>query len=285
MAARSLPRLLVACCAAVAGFSCSSRNTSSRPDPHVEPANRVPPSEEPDEVDRVAPLDEGAWVFADAPVTATAPAAKATLKVRKSAATGSMDELACNKALKALKIPHVRAPGAAKIGQPIVVTGPIGGVDFDTGRPYEKRTAATGDAIDCRLAVALVDLAHVVKKHGVTTVLVKSFHRPGQKIVDAGAPLRHRIGFAIDVSGFKTKSGEVWNVQKDFHGKVAQATCGAGAAKPIPDSAAARELWSIFCQIVATEAFDSGISPNYNAAHFDHVHFDLTHDHPILFFP
>jgi len=217
-----------------------------------------------------------------APTTTTVAAMTAP---RKSVSIGSLDELACNKALKAHKIPHVRAAGAAKIAQPIIVTGPIEGVDFDTGRPYAQRTAATGDAIDCRLAVALVDLAKVVKKHSITTVMVKSFHRPNQKIDSPSAPLRHRVGFAIDIAGFKTKSGDVWNVQKDFHGKIGTATCGTNASKPNPDTKVSRELWAVFCQIVATESFDSGISPNYNAAHFDHVHFDLTHDHPVLFFP
>jgi hypothetical protein len=211
--------------------------------------------------------------------------AAAPAKPRKSVTIGNMDELACNKELKKLKIPHVRAVGAAKIDQPIIVTGAINGVHFDTGRPYKQRTIATGDAIDCRLAVSLYDLTKVVKKHGITTVLVKSFHRPNQVIVDPNAPLRHRIGFAIDIAGFKTKKGQVWNVEKDFHGKVGQQTCGANAAKPVPDSKVARELWAMFCQINATQSFDSGIGPNYNASHFDHVHFDLTTDHPILFFP
>ena len=206
-------------------------------------------------------------------------------KPRKSVLVGNMDELECNKELKKLKIPHVRAPGAAKIDQPIILTGPINGVDFDTGRPYKQRSIAAGDAIDCRLAVSLYDLTKVAKKHGIATVIVKSFHRPNQAILDPNAPLRHRIGFAIDIAGFVTKKGKTWNVEKDFHGKIGQTTCGSSAAKPSPDTKVARELWSVFCEVVASTSFDSGISPNYNASHFDHVHFDLTTDHPILFFP
>lgn len=209
----------------------------------------------------------------------------ATAGTRKSQQIGALDEASCFKALKKHKIPHVKAPGAPKIEFPIIITGPIGGVHFDTGRPYAERSIGMGDAVDCRLAVALVDLARIVKKHGIHTVLVKSFHRPTQQILDPAAPLRHRIGFAIDIAGFKTKKGDVWNVQHDFHGKIGQQTCGANAAKPVPDSKVSRELWAMFCQIAATEAFDSGINPNYNASHFDHMHFDLTTDHPILFFP
>lgn len=205
--------------------------------------------------------------------------------LRKSVTIGGMDEASCLKALKKAKISFSKAPGAPKIEFPIILTGPIEGVHFDTGRPYAQRTIAQGDAIDCRLAVSLIDLAKTVKKHTISTVLVKSFHRPTQQIVDPGAPLRHRIGFAIDIAGFKTKKGQVWNVEHDFHGKIGQQTCGTAAAKPNPDSKVARELWAVFCQVSATEAFDSGINPNYNASHFDHMHFDLTTDHPILFFP
>jgi hypothetical protein len=204
---------------------------------------------------------------------------------RKSHIIGALDDVACLKSLKKHKVPFVKAPAAAKIEQPIIITGPIEGVHFDTGRPYDKRTAAAGDAVDCRLAVSLVDLAKVVKKHTITHVIVKSFHRPNQPILDPGAPLRHRIGFAIDIAAFKTKKGQTWSVEHDFHGKIGQTTCGTTAAKPSPDAKESRELWAMFCQIAATEAFDSGINPNYNASHFDHMHFDLTTDHPILFFP
>lgn len=245
-------------------------------------------------VPRVAELEiPGEGEAYDAPLDLVAPDdddddpgfVLAAASVRKSVTIGALDDASCAKALKKHKIPHVRAPGAPKIEQPILLRGAIAGVHFDTGRPYAKRTIAAGDAIDCRLAVALVDLAKVVKKHGISTVLVKSFHRPTQAILDPSAPLRHRIGFAIDIAGFKTKKGAVWNVQHDFHGKIGQATCGTNAAKPVPDSKVARELWAMFCQIGATEAFDSAISPNYNQSHFDHMHFDLTADHPLVFYP
>jgi len=215
----------------------------------------------------------------------TARASTAIGKTRKSVAIGNMDELECFQELKKLKIPHVRAPGAPKIEMPIILTGPILGVHFDTGRPYKERSIGTGDAIDCRLAISLHDLAKVAKKHGIAKILVKSFHRPNQQILDPNAPLRHRIGFAIDIAGFKTKKGKTWIVKDDFNGKIGQHTCGSLAAKPNPDTKTARELWTMFCEIAATGSFDSGISPNYNASHFDHVHFDLTADHPILFFP
>ena len=221
-----------------------------------------------------------------APVVPAAQASPATTgKPRKSVSIGNMDELECFAQLKKLKIPHVRAPGAPKIEMPIILRGPINGVNFDTGRPYKERTIATGDAIDCRLAVSLYDLTKVVKKHGVKTVIVKSFHRPNQAILDVNAPLRHRIGFAIDIAGFKTKKGATWIVKDDFNGKIGQATCGSMAAKPSPDTKVARELWTMFCEVASTGAFDSGINPNYNASHWDHEHFDLTTDHPILFFP
>src|SRR5690242_11364238 len=60
-----------------------------------------------------------------------------TGKPRKSVSIGNMDELECFGELKKLKIPHVRAPGAPKIDMPIILTGPINGVHFDTGRPYK----------------------------------------------------------------------------------------------------------------------------------------------------
>src|SRR5258708_8929788 len=91
-----------------------------------------------------------AWIATDAPRPAFA-----STGTRKSVVIGNMDELECFKELKKLKIPHVKADGAPKIEMPIILTGPILGVHFDTGRPYQERTIATADAIDCRLAVSL----------------------------------------------------------------------------------------------------------------------------------
>lgn len=255
----------LALCLAAASADVGARAPASQPEaPPPGEAYDAPPAAEAD--------DAFAFAFAGSPT-------------RKSHQLGAMDETTCLKALKKHKVSFVKAPTAAKIEQPIIITGPIAGVHFDTGRAYANRNVAAGDACDCRLALALVDLANVVKKHTITHVVVKSFHRPNQPILDPGAPLRHRIGFAIDIAGFKTKKGDMWSVEHDFHGKIGQATCGTTAAKPNPDSKVARELWAIFCQVVATQAFDSGINPNYNASHFDHIHFDLTTDHPILFFP
>lgn len=258
--------------AAVVAVACLASHQASAAAPFELPPEPPEPGEAYDAPRAEDGGDDGDYVLAGAPS-------------RKSHVIGALDDVGCLKTLKKHKISFVKAPGAAKIEQPIILTGPIGGVHFDTGRPYDKRTAAQGDAIDCRLAVSLVDLAKVVKKHTITHVIVKSFHRPNQAILDPGAPLRHRIGFAIDIAGFKTKKGKTWSVEHDFHGKIGQTTCGTTAAKPNPDSKESRELWAMFCQIVATEAFDSGINPNYNASHFDHMHFDLTTDHPILFFP
>ena len=81
--------------------------------------------------------------------------------------------------------------GAVGVASPVRVTGPIGGVRFVTpGRksPY--------GILDCRLALALADLAEILKRHDVVEVRVDNMYAPrppaGQEEAD-----QHAYGLAM----------------------------------------------------------------------------------------
>ncbi len=84
---------------------------------------------------------------------------------------------------------------------------------------------------------------------------------------------RHPAGLAIDMGGVKKRDGRWLSVSGHFDGKIGQKTCGAGA--PLAESADARELRAIVCEARAEGVFTYALTPNFDADHVDHVHFEI----------
>jgi len=74
-----------------------------------------------------------------------------------------------------------------------------------------------------------------------------------RKIAGSSSWSQHSFANAIDVEGLIFKDGERLTINKDWH------------SQPI-----LQELASTAC-----DRFNVVLSPNYNAAHKDHLHFDL----------
>jgi len=66
------------------------------------------------------------------------------------------------------------------------------------------------------------------------------------------------------------------HVEKDFGGRIGAETCGPSAEPPNPPTKEALELRAIVCEIDRARIFTTILTPNYNRAHFNHVHLDLT---------
>lgn len=109
------------------------------------------------------------------------------------------------------------------------------------------------------------------RKPGKTRILPKSEERAHGKWAPPGT--RHPAGLAIDVGILKRQDGTQLNVAAHFLGKIGERTCGDGAR--IPESADARELRDIVCSARESEVFTYALTPNFNADHFDHFHFEI----------
>lgn len=84
---------------------------------------------------------------------------------------------------------------------------------------------------------------------------------------------RHPAGLAIDVALLHRRDGRWLSVQHDFHGRIGAKTCGEGA--PMPESPDARELRALVCESSDLGLFTYVLTPDYNAAHFDHFHMEI----------
>jgi hypothetical protein len=84
---------------------------------------------------------------------------------------------------------------------------------------------------------------------------------------------RHPAGLAIDVGLLHKRDGRWINIARDFHGRIGAKTCGNGA--PMPENAQAVELRAIICEAASLGLFTYVLTPDYNAAHADHLHMEI----------
>lgn len=237
---------------------------------------------------------------------ATAPSAQGKPKVKfhqdwarhPSARYAAMSAEQCRAALERRKIafePVRRAPGVLA---PVRLPQGVGGVLYRTALPAHQRASNPNDVFDCRLALALSDFSRILRVHDVAEVLMYSAWRPPPAAWPEGKlARRHPGGLAIDPYRFVKRRvddafAEEWlDVERDFVGRRGAPVCGEGAGKPagrgargatgrgtsgLPADAAARELRSIVCEAADQHIFTSILTPNYDRAHKNHLHLEVT---------
>jgi hypothetical protein len=196
----------------------------------------------------------------------------------------------CLASLRQRRVPFQEVGATGQIARPLRLTGPVRGVafklsprpepvgldpDLGTSSPPEMRSPAS--IADCRLLLAVDDLAQVLKRHNVIEVeYLSMFRQKGVGWVKKGK--RHPSGRAIDVSALKLRDGRSISVAFDWHGRVGQKTCGIGAAKPTKDTEEARLLRDIVCELDDQGAFNLVLTPHYDWGHRDHFHLEVRSD-------
>lgn len=138
----------------------------------------------------------------------------------------------------------------------------INGLTLDRSlTPYSQTLSMT-----CPLAAALhvwerhvvIPAAHKYLKQDVTRI--ETFGSYSCRRVNGAKEGRwsnHAKGDAVDISGFRLKDGSVVSVEEDFHAKTAEGRF-------------LREIRDKGCKL-----FSATLSPDYNAQHADHFHFDM----------
>lgn len=183
--------------------------------------------------------------------------------------------------------PVARAPGVLL---PVRLPEGAGGVVYRTGAPAHARAESPGDVFDCRLALALADLGAILAAKGVVEARILSAWRPDRRLVapaslagPAAPLLRHPGALAVDVERLgKGPPGEgaprTWiDVEHDFGGALGAPVCaGAGAPAGQAETPAGKELRAVVCEAAARHLFTAILTPNYDRAHKNHVHLELT---------
>jgi hypothetical protein len=183
----------------------------------------------------------------------------------------AISEEFCLAELSERGVPFERVAPTRGVETPIRFAGPVRGITFvQTFRPeLDPRAPAT--VLDCRLGLAIDDLAVILARHQVIEVEYLSMWRPGFR----RPGVRHGAGRAIDVATVKLSDGASYSVQRDFQGRIGAQTCGYGAEEPRRPTDASAFWRTTVCELADLRSFNIVISPNYDRGHRDHLHLEV----------
>jgi hypothetical protein len=176
----------------------------------------------------------------------------------------------CRAELKKKQI-ETKAPKAAPktILVPLRLAGPLHGVRFITApapSPY--------GIVDCRLVLALDELASVLSTFDVVTIRIDNLYRPRAKLPGSHKRSQHAYGLAADITSFTLADGRTLSVEDDWHATIGEKACGPDAVMSDPDDESIA-LRNIVCEIARRGLFHHLLTPGFNAAHRTHFHFDI----------
>jgi hypothetical protein len=186
---------------------------------------------------------------------------------------GNLSATQCRAAAQKLGDAVTRAGQAASgVATPMRVAGTIGRVRFIT----PPKSVPYG-VMDCRLVVLLEPFAKVLAEHGVIAAHIGSSYRPRAHIAGKRKPSQHSYGLALDIMALTFDDGLTVELGRDWQGAVGEPVCGPEAKLEHPTPAAVR-LRDVACAVARAGIFHRILTPNYNAAHASHFHFDIARD-------
>lgn len=202
-----------------------------------------------------------------------------------SAQYAAMTAPKCLEELARRGIDHTVEKPSPGVLAPVRLPKDVGGVVYRTAAPAHTREKGPHDVFDCRLVLALSDFSKILKEHAVDEVLLYSAWRPPPpKWPEGKLATRHPGALAIDAYRFGKKldpgqreKDRVWlDVARDFKGKIGSPACGPGSAPPKGAPEAAKKLRAIVCAAADEHLFTTILTPNYDRAHYNHFHLEVT---------
>jgi hypothetical protein len=230
-----------------------------------------------------APLPDKALLAKTAPVAKPRPRENPYLEVPDRAFAESTlafryANLSDDDALAELRrrgIPWTPAtPPMPGVRTPIRLLGPLHGVNIHSTLAEAARATSVFEILDARLAIALDDFTSLLAKHDVVEIVHYTMYRPPSELsADPKNQIRHPAGLAIDVGGFRKRDGRWLAVGLHWPSAIGQKTCGEGAREHWTREA--RELVSIVCEAKDHRLFHFMLTPDFDAAHADHLHLEI----------
>ncbi len=186
----------------------------------------------------------------------------------------AMTQDECEAELTAREIPFHRETAKGVLA-PVRLDGPLHGVTFRTNQNAADRATTIWEIADCRLVLALDDFAEILAAHDIVEVRHYSMYRKAPDRWPADRlGTRHTGGLALDAARFIKSDGSKLDVLDDFKGRRHRKVCGKEA--PTGKTEAARELREIVCAALDVGMFSVILTPNFNRAHRNHFHLEVT---------
>jgi hypothetical protein len=199
-----------------------------------------------------------------------APLATATLDV----VVGDPEVTTCRGWLDLYGIPYTVGPPSVGVPDPVTIDLPVNGMPF---RYAANTTQRTRFFMDCSLARSLVEAAPFWRSRGVVEVADIGVYN--YRCIGGGTPpdcpngiSQHAYAKAIDLAAFELVDGTTFTVETDWViDPTAERTCEAATSSD-------KDAWlhALICALKGDDVWNIVLTPNYNAAHRDHFHVDLT---------
>lgn len=179
----------------------------------------------------------------------------------------------CHAMLDALGLDWSESSATRGIADPVRVQPVINGVSFR----YVSNDEPTAMLMDCELAIRLHRLTQILVPYGIDELIhigIYNYRCIGGGDPDSGSctPSQHAYARAIDIHAFGLAgSDETYSTETDWVITTRADPC------PIPSSSEPdRILKEIACAMFAERVFEYVLTPNYNDAHRNHFHVDMT---------
>jgi hypothetical protein len=199
-------------------------------------------------------------------------AAIAQAGVDVTVATPSISD--CHGWLDLYQLDYTLGPANEGVDDPVTVTTPINGmVHRYTGNAEPRATFF----MHCELALALAKAAPLLRERDVVELVDIGVYN--YRCIGGGTPpdcpngiSQHAYAKAIDMAGFTTSDDTFYSVNDDWVIDAAnEPTCDAPT-----ESDKDAFLHEIVCAMKAEGIWNIALTPNYNDAHRNHFHVDLT---------
>ena len=156
--------------------------------------------------------------------------------------------------------PDGRPDLTCNIEGPVRLNSPMHGVSYR----YVENDAPTPMFMSCQLALAMDDLAAYLSELGIVEVAHIGTYNC-REIAGSDSLSMHGLGLALDIASFTDADGVVYSVLDDWEDGVEPPRTEKGIL-----------LYEVAHQMIERGLFNIVLTPEYNAAHDNHFHIDLT---------
>jgi len=199
-----------------------------------------------------------------------APLASASIDVVVSAPQAS----SCQEWLDLYNLTYEVGPVRQGVSDPVTVTTPINGI---VHRYSGSDTPRDTFFMDCSLALSLARAASHLRRRDVIEFVDIGVYN--YRCIGGGTPpdcpngiSQHAYAKGIDIAGFTTIDGQYYSVNDDWViDPDGESTCSTTT-----DNDKDTFLHDLICDLKSDRVWNIVLTPNYNTAHRNHFHVDLT---------
>jgi hypothetical protein len=166
---------------------------------------------------------------------------------------------------------YTAGPAKQGVADPITVTLPLNGIAYRSNGSANVRATLYGD---CALMRSLAQAAPIVRAHDVTEIVdlgIYNYRCIDQTQTPPNCSMsQHAYAKAIDIGALVTSDGTSYSVLNDWVIDT-MPTCDAET-----EGDKDAFLHQLICELKTADVWNIVLTPNYNAAHRNHFHVDLT---------